>query len=464
MRGLTRLRAALALATLLVLLVPVTAFAQSGGVARTKLANGLTVIVRENAAAPVVAYSLMVKMGTRTETADTAGISNLLQQMVVRGTEKMDGEQIVEAADRLGGSIDAYGDVDYSEITGTALSRNWLEMLELMSDVALRPTLRDGTVQVVRDFTVRQIRNRGDKPFDVASDRMRAALFGSNPYAWDPLGRRESVEKLDRAALLAYYERYYVPGQMVLAVSGDVKTSEVVAQVQRIFGGMPPGKVELPPVPAPPPLAATRDVFVVPRPPDNERDSLRAADATTVGAMRGGAEVIYQAALFDGTWLGYADFLLRVDTLKVLTSVLGGGMASRFFSELRDQQALAYTTLAQYPSRVDTSAFVAILGTAPENVVKAEPALVEQLERVRTQPASAEEVAVARAYVLGSQAMDRRSNARQAWYLAFYEIAGVGYEFLDRYAADVKKVTPADLQRVAQKYLSVLRTVIVQPK
>jgi predicted Zn-dependent peptidase len=60
--------------------------------------------------------------------------------------------------------------------------------------------------------------------------------------------------------------------------------------------------------------------------------------------------------------------------------------------------------------------------------------------------------------------MDRRTNARQAWYLAFYEIAGVGHEFLDRYAADVKKVTPADVQRVAQKYLGVLRTVVVQPK
>jgi predicted Zn-dependent peptidase len=219
-------------------------------------------------------------------------------------------------------------------------------------------------------------------------------------------------------------------------VSGDVKSAEVVAQVQRIFGGMPAGKVELPPAPAPPPMAATRDVFVVP----------------------GAQAQILMAAL--------APPLTHPDhpPLKVLTSVLGGGMASRFFSELRDQQALAYTTLAQYPSRVDTSAFVAILGTAPENVVKAEPALVEQLERVRTQPASAEEVAVARAYVLGSQAMDRRTNARQAWYLSFYEIAGVGYEFLDRYAADVKKVTPADVQRVAQKYLGILRTVIVQPQ
>jgi len=112
---------------------------------------------------------------------------------------------------------------------------------------------------------------------------------------------------------------------------------------------------------------------------------------------------------------------------------------------------------------VDTSAFVAILGTATENVPKAEPALTQQLERIRTQAASADEVAVARAYVVGSQAMDRRTNARQAWYLAFYETAGVGYEFLDRYAAAVKNVTPADVQRVANKYLSVVRTVVVQP-
>lgn len=435
-RGLSRCRRAFALAAALILLAPAAASAQSGGVTRTRLPNGLTVLVRENPAAPVVAYSLMVTMGTRTETPDIAGISNLLQQMLVRGTEKLDGEQIAEAADRMGGSIDAYGDADYSEITATALSRNWQEMLELIGDCALRPTLPDGTVQAVRDFLGRQIRNRGDKPFDVASDRMRAALFGSNPYAWDPLGRRESVEKLTRESLLAYYRRYYVPGQMVLAVSGDVKTAEVIPQVQRIFGALPSGTTASPAVPAPPAMAATREVAVVP----------------------GAQAQILMAAL--------APALTHPDhpPLKVLTALLGGGMASRFFSELRDQQALAYTTLAQYPARVDTSAFISILGTAPENVPKAAPALTEQLERIRTRQASAEEVAVARAYVLGSQAMDRRTNARQAWYLAFYETAGVGYEFLDRYAADVKKVTPADVQRVAQKYLGVLRTVIVQPK
>src|SRR5262249_3724077 len=83
---------------------------------RTRLPNGMTILVRENASAPVVAMSLMVKMGTRWETRATAGISNFLQIMMVRGTDKLDGTQIVEAADRMGGSIDAYGDADFSEI------------------------------------------------------------------------------------------------------------------------------------------------------------------------------------------------------------------------------------------------------------------------------------------------------------------------------------------------------------
>jgi zinc protease len=430
-------RRVFALAALLTLLVPSAAFPQTPGVTRTRLPSGFTVIVRENAAAPIVAYSLLVKMGTSTETPDTAGISNLVQIMLVRGTETMNGEQIAAAGDRMGGSIDAYGDADYSEITATALSRNWLPMLELVADVTLRPTIPDGTLRGVRDFVLRQIRNRGDRPFNVAVDRTRMALFGADhPYAWDPLGRPESVQRLDRDALVAYYRRQYVADRMVLAVSGDVKGPEVLAQVRRLFGALPPGGAPAPPVPAPPPVSAGREVVVVP------------------GAQ---AQIFMAAPAPPFTHPDYP-------ALKVMSAILGGGMASRFFSDLRDKQALAYSTGAQYPGRLAMSGFVATLGTAPANVPKAEAALREHLARIQSQPASAEEVAIARSYVVGSQAMDRRTNARQAWYLAAAELSGVGYEFFDVYAANVRKVTPADVQRVAKQYLGTLRTVIVQPQ
>jgi predicted Zn-dependent peptidase len=325
--------------------------------------------------------------------------------------------------------------VDYSEIAATALSRHWVEMLELVADVALRPTMPEGVVGAVRDFLIRQVRNRGDKPYDVALDALTARVFGRHPYAWDPLGLKASLERLDRDALLAHYKRHYVPGGLVLAVSGRVKTAEVMAQATRLFGPMPAGTAPTAAPPRPPAPAPWREVRVVPG----------AQAQILMGALA--------PALTDPDY----------PAVKVMANVLGGGMAGRFFSELRDKQGLAYTTAAQYPSRVDNSYFLAQLGTAPENVGRAEAALRAQLERVQRERVSAEELRVAKAYVLGNLAMDRRTNARQAWYLAGYEESGVGYEFLDRYVAAVRAVTAADVQRVAQRYLPVLRTVIVQP-
>jgi zinc protease len=413
--------------------VPGHGWAQT--VTRTRLANGFTLLVRENPTAPVVGLSLNVRLGTRWETRDNAGISNLLQFMVVRGTEKMDGAQIVQAADRMGGSIDAWGDVDASEISGTALSRHSAEILDLVADVALTPTLPPATTEAVRDFIINQIRNRGDKPYDVAVDTMLARLYGDNAYAWSPLGRRESVERITRDDMIALYRRHFVPSEMFLAVSGRVRAGEVLAQVGKRFGDIPTGPPPpLRPAPIPAP-AATREAVVVP------------------GA---------QAQILAG---GLAPTMTEPDyaAVKVLSTVLGGGMAGRFFSDLRDKQGLAYTTGVIYPTRVDRAFIQAQLGTAPENVERAEAALGAQLARIRREPVAAEELRVAKAYLLGNLAMDRRTNARQAWYLASYEAAGVGYEFLDRYIAAVKAVTAADVQRVAGLYLATLRTVVVHP-
>ncbi|HKD00399.1 MAG TPA: pitrilysin family protein [Methylomirabilota bacterium] len=433
-----RVAASLLLGLALVALAPpqlAAADGATGAVTRTKLGNGMTVLVRENPTAPVVAISLMVRMGTRWETRQNAGISNFLQLMVVRGTTSRDGTQIVSEADRMGGSIDAYGDADYSEIPATALSRFWGEMLDLVAEVALRPSIPERTSQAVRDFLVRQIRNRAEKPYDAAFDGLMARTYGDNPYAWDPLGLKESLERVDRAALLAHYRRHYVPGAMVLAVSGKVKSAEVVARAERLFGAVPAAPVPPPSTTAAPAPASARTVVTVP------------------GA---------QAQILMG---GLAPSLTDPDlaAMKVVSTVLGGGLASRFFSELRDKQGLAYTTAAREPMRVGQGYFLALLGTAPANKEKAEAALREQLERIQRQAVSDEELRVAKAYLLGSLAMDRRTNARQAWYMASLEVAGVGHEFLDRYVAQVRAVTKADVQLAAQRYLATVRTVVAEP-
>jgi predicted Zn-dependent peptidase len=222
---------------------------------------------------------------------------------------------------------------------------------------------------------------------------------------------------------------------MVLAVSGRVTAAEVVAQAERLFGSMPPGAAPVAEPANPLAPAASRDALTVP------------------GAQ---AQIVMGRLAPSITDPDYT-------AVKVLSSILGGGMAGRFFSDLRDKQGLAYTTAALFRSRVDPSYFLALLGTAPVNVVKAEAALREQLERIQREPVSDEELRVGKAYLLGTLEMDRRTNARQAWYLAFFEAAGVGYEFLDRYVARVHQITKAEVQSAAQRYLSPLHAVIVEP-
>lgn len=402
---------------------------------RHRFANGLTLLVRENPAAPVVAVSLHVRMGGRWERPENAGISNLLQHVMVKGTARRSAQEIAEAAEEIGGSVSASGDTDYAELRGTALARHWKALLDLLADVALRPSLPADEIENERRVILNQIRNRGDLPFPLTYDTLLASLYGPHPYGRPALGQRQTVERLDRARLLDHYRRHYRAGRIVLAVSGQVSAPAVVEEVGRLFADLPAGSGADDSAPPPPTAANARQVL--------ERPAAQ-------------AQIL----------MGYlAPSLSQPDYagVKVLSTLLGGGMAGRLFVELRDKQGLAYSLGALYPSRADTSFFVIHMGTAAENLVRAEEGLRREVARIREERVTPDELQRAKAFLLGNLAMDRRTNARQVWYLAFFELAGVGHEFLDRYAKAVEAVTLEDIQRVASRYLASPTVTVLKP-
>jgi predicted Zn-dependent peptidase len=418
-----------------VLLAGVAASAGAETVRRERLDNGFTVIVRENTLTPVVALSLLVKMGGRWERADQAGISNFLHAVMVKGTSERSGADLAEAVASMGGKLTASGDVDYSGISAQALARFWKDLLALTADLALHPKLAPDEVQIERDWLVSRIQRRRDNPSSRAFDEFYAALYGPHPYGRPTLGTPETLAKIDQPALAAYYQEFYRPERMVLSVSGDVRPDEVVAEARRLFGGMKPGGPVAPPS-NPTPVPAGRPTVI--------------------------EQPAQQAQILAG---GLAPALDHPDyaAVKVLASVLGGGMAGRLFSELRDKQALAYTASAYYDPVKEPGALVLYLGTAPENLTKAEEALQREIERIRRDLVGAEELQRAKGYLLGSYAMDRRTNARQAWYGGFYEVEAVGLDYPDRYRKSVDAVTADDLLRVARTYLAKPTVVVLRP-
>ena len=403
-------------------------------VIRRVLPNGLTVIVRPDPAVGVMAASLQVRAGSRFETADTAGISNFLHRVMARGTKRYTALQITEAIEDLGGSLDASGDVEYTEVRGAALARNWEALLGLVAEVALRPTFPDEEIERERRLIQSALQTRGDTPFQRAFDAMLQDLYGAHPYAWPSAGRRESIERIDRAALQAHYAAIYRPDRMVLAVSGHVPGDRVLRVAERLFRATPPAAA---PVTAAPAAAPPRgDRRVVERP-------------------------VQQAQVLVG-YLGPSLTEPDYPAVRVLATVLGGGMSGRLFTELRDKRGLAYSVGVLSSFRTGPS-LVTYMGTAPASAEAAEAGVLSEIDRIRVDQVSERELARGKAFLLGNMAMDRRTNARHAWYLAFFEVIGAGWDFPERFERAVEAVTVADLTRVAGRYLTRPTVVVLKP-
>jgi predicted Zn-dependent peptidase len=411
------------------------AAAQGPSVTRHVFDNGLTLLVRENPAAPVVAASLQVRAGSRFETAEQAGITNFLLRTMLRGTARRTAIQVAETAEDLGGSLEGSGEVESAEIRGQGLARNWEALLGLVAEVALEPALSPDEVERERRLLLSQIQTRADTPFPLSFDTMLRELYGGHGYAWGSLGTRASIERLGRAALLAHYREVFRSERMVLAVSGQVPRERVVKVVERLFAKLSRagGQVAAPPPPQPPPGGRR----VIERPAQQAQ--------ILVGYL--------------GPGLGDASY----PAMRVLGAVLGGGMAGRLFVEVRERRGLAYSVGVLTPYRTGAAFVVTYLGTARQTVPAAEAAVLRELERIRSAPPSAEELARAKAWILGQLALDRRTNARQAWYLGFFEAVGAGWDFPERYARAVGAVTAADVAAAAQRYLERPTIVVLTP-
>jgi len=395
----------------------------------------MTVLVREDPGVGVVAASLQVRAGSLFESEATAGLTNFMQRVLVRGTAKRSALAMIEAAEELGGSLDASADVESTEIRGTAIARHWEPLLALVAEAVLEPTFPAAEIERERRLVLGQLQTRADNPFPRAFDTALRDMYGSHPYAWPPLGRPESVAQMSRDALVAHYRTVYRPDRMVLAVSGNVPRAPVLAAAGRLFRRLP----------------AAPGVPTVP---------------TTELRPRAEPRIVEREARQAQVLIGFvAPPVVHPDyaPVRVLAMVLGGGMSSRLFTELRDRRGLAYSVGVLATARTGPALFAPYLGTAPGNADAALAGMLAEVARIRAEVIGEQELARARAYLLGTLAMDRRTSARLAWHLAFYELIGAGWDWPQRFAHAVESVTIADIARVAQRYLVHPTVVVLRP-
>src|SRR3989449_5915363 len=338
--------------------IPGAAAAQPPGITRHLLPNGMTVIVRENPAAPVVTASLQVRADSRFETPEMAGITNFLLRTMIRGTSRRSATELAEAAEEIGGSLDASGEVESVEIRGEALARHWEELLGLIAEVALEPSFPGEEIERERRLILSQIKTRAETPFSLSLDALLRELYGSHPYAWHSLGLKSAVERLGRAQLTAHYRAVFRADRAVLAVSGQVSRERVVRAAERLFAKLP--------------RSGPHEVGAAP-------------PAAPSGERRGLQPPAQQAQILAG-YLGPGLNDPVYPAFRVLGALLGARQAGRLFAELRQQRGLAYSLGALTPFRTGPSFLVTYLGTAPENSAAAEAGPLAQPQKGRPGP------------------------------------------------------------------------------
>ena len=302
--------------------------------------------------------------------------------------------------------------------------------------MATAPRLADEEIERERRVLLAQIRGLEDQPAHVASRVLARSLFGPRGYGLPPSGEEETVARIAHGDLHARFREAYAADRLVLAVSGAVAADEVLAEASRLFGAAA----------APGGRCRRRR-----RPP-----SVRCASAQRQTSPTQQAHVL----------LGYlAPPVTAPDhvALKVANGVLGGGMSSRLFRTLRDEEGLAYSVGSAYLTRRGAGRVVLHIGTAPENVEAAEAGLRREVERLAGEPVPDEELGRTTAYLSGSFVLDRRTNERQSFYLAFYEVMGVGAEYVMHYPGLLEAIDATAVLRAARRHLVEPAVVVVGP-
>jgi zinc protease len=395
---------------------------------RVVLDSGMTLVVRRDPSVPIVAMRAVWRGGQRIEHPARAGASTLLARLITRGCGTLDATALADRVDRLGGSLGGVAGRNSFGLAAEWLARSWHQGLDLLADCIVSPALSAADVAREKRQLVADQIAQGDNPTQVAFRLFSEALYGTHPYARDVLGTPASLDDLDRAGLVAFYRAHYPVSALTLSIVGDVDIDDVIARVGRRFGAIKRVKPAVLQVPAP--RFDGRS--------EHEREVYRFLERAQAHLVIG----------YPGATIDAPDRF----ALEVLVSVLGG-QSGRLFAELRDKRGLVYRVSAHSVEGVDPGFVAVYLSCAPAKLDAAVAGVRAELARIREAGITAEELARAKKYLIGSHQIAVQRRAAVANAIAYHEAYGLGWKSWSAYDGAIEAVTLADVSAAAAAYL-----------
>ena len=403
-----------------------------GGVHRVVLPNGLTVLVRRDASAPVVAIVTYVKAGYFDETDDVIGISHVLEHMFFKGTARRGVGAIAQETKALGGSLNAHTIYDHTSYYTILPAASFARGLDIQADAYANSLIDAGELANELEVIIQEAKRKNDNPSAVASETLYELMHDSHRIRRWRIGREAGLRALTQDALLGFYRNHYRPGNTVLSIVGDVDVDDVLRQVEQTYGSLP-------------------DAPVVRTPGPEET-------AATGFRYREWEGDIARTQLIFG-WRTPGTLHEDTAALDMLAVVLGAGRASRLYRAVREQQLASSISAHNYTPR-DIGVFMVHAETTPEMTAAASRAAWAQVVEVRESGVGEHEMERARRIVESRWVRRLESMEGQASHLAEWEALG-DWALGDRYFERLLTVGRADLQDVARRYLPLDRAGIV---
>ncbi|MCR6633184.1 MAG: insulinase family protein [Magnetospirillum sp.] len=393
----------------------------------TVLPSGLRVVTDPMATVESASLGVWVDAGTRHEPAEINGISHLLEHMAFKGTERRSARDIAEEMDAVGGHLNAYTARDHTAYYAKVLKEDSGLALDIVADI-LQHSIMDGEeLAREQDVVVQEIGQANDTPDDIIFDHFQATAYPSQPLGRPVLGTEDLVRGMGRDTILAYMREHYSAPRMVLAAAGRVDHDHLVAEAERTFA-----KLSVLPDVKPEKAAYVGGDF------REERD----------------IEQVNLVLGFDGVSYEDPDYYAA----SVLSTLLGGGMSSRLFQEVREKRGLVYSIYSFTSSYADGGLFGIYAGTGEEEVAELIPVMCDEVVKV-VGGVTADELHRARAQLKSSILMSLESTSSRCEQLARQILVYGRPVPTAEVVAKVEAVDNAEIMRVAKRLFSTAPTV-----
>jgi zinc protease len=395
-------------------------------VRREVLANGLTLLLSESHAAPVSELEIWLGVGSADERADEAGLAHFHEHMLFKGTARRGVGEVAGEVEGAGGRINAYTSFDVTVYHATVPSDRTGVALDVLADAVRNPAFDPDEIDREIAVVLEEIGRADDSPSQVLSSATFAETFRTHPYRAPILGTRESVAAFDRGRVQAFFERWYTPENMTVVGVGDFDADELAAAVRDAFADAQRGGARRA-RPAEPPQRGLRSVLLA-RP--------------------------FQRTSLELAWPSVALAHPDAAALDLLAFVLGHGDSSRLVLRGQERRALADRVDASCYTPLDPGCFSVGIDGDAERAAPALQAVIEEIERVRSEPITEAELEKARTNFLTAEHFERESVTGIAQKLGGFELLAGDWRAEARYLDAVRAATREDLLRVARAYLA----------